>query len=65
MPLKKGKSKKTISANIRELKQSGRPHKQAIAIALDKSRRGSGVFSDKETRAGYRVLRKPDGEGWN
>jgi hypothetical protein len=33
-PLKKGKSKKTISANIRELMHSGRPQKQAIAIAM-------------------------------
>lgn len=34
MPLKKGKSKKTVSANIRELVRSGRPQKQAIAIAM-------------------------------
>lgn len=34
MPLKKGKSKKTISSNIRELRHSGRPQKQAIAIAM-------------------------------
>jgi hypothetical protein len=39
VPLKKGSSKKAISANIRELKRSGRPQKQAVAIALAESRR--------------------------
>ena len=37
MPLKTGKSQKSISYNISELMHSGRPKKQAIAIAMDKA----------------------------
>ena len=37
MPLKSGSSDATVSANIAELIKSGRPKKQAIAIALDKA----------------------------
>ena len=39
MPLKKGKSDKVVSTNIRELMHSGRPQKQAIAIAYSKAGR--------------------------
>jgi len=38
-PLSKGKTQKSISKNIRQLKREGRPEKQAVAIALNVARK--------------------------
>lgn len=45
MPLKKGKSKATISRNIREMVHSGYPQKQAVAAALSTASRSRGKHS--------------------
>lgn len=39
MPLKSGSSRETISENIREMRESGHPERQAVAAAMSNARR--------------------------
>jgi hypothetical protein len=52
MPLKRGKSPKTISRNISEMVRAGHPQKQAVAAALRTSR-------EAKSHAIQSALRKP------
>ena len=47
MPLKKGASKATISANIRTEMAHGKPQKQAVAIALSSARKSRAKIPKK------------------
>ena len=49
-PLKKGKSQKTVSSNIRKLKGEGKSQKQAVAISLAVSGRSNKTSGTKKSR---------------
>lgn len=49
-PLRKGKSKATVSANIETEIAAGRPQKQAVAIALNTARRSGAVIPRKRRK---------------
>lgn len=49
MPLAKGKSKKTVSKNIREMMASGYPQKQAVAASLSQARKSGAKIPAKRT----------------
>lgn len=47
MPLKKGKSKETVSKNVKEMVNSGYPQKQAVAASLNQARKSGAKIPKK------------------
>jgi hypothetical protein len=58
MPLRKGRSRATVSQNIETEVAAGKPQKQAVAIALDVARR-SGVPPERHRRLSKPQRRAP------
>lgn len=50
MPLKKGKSKKVIGENIKEMEQSGHSRNQAIAASLNQARKSGAKIKKKRAK---------------
>lgn len=48
MPLAKGKSKKVIGNNIKEMEQSGHSKKQSVAAALNVARKAGAKIKPKK-----------------
>ncbi len=54
MPLKSGKSRKTISNNIKEMMEAGHPQNQAVAAALDKAGKSKNALMKYARKGGKR-----------
>ena len=50
MPLKRGTSKETVSHNIKTESKQGKPHKQAVAIALNQARKAGAKIPKKHEK---------------
>ena len=50
MPIKKGKSKEVVGANIRELVKSGMKGKQAVAVALESAGKSKVIVKKKSKK---------------
>lgn len=50
MPLHKGKSKKVIGENIKEMVAAGHPQKQAVAASLNQARKSGAKIPKKKGR---------------
>lgn len=50
MPLHKGKSKKVISENIREMIHAGHPQKVAVAASLSQARKSGAKIPKKKKK---------------
>lgn len=50
MPLSKGKSKKVVSSNIKEMMKSGYPQNQAVAASLNQARKSGAKIPKKGSK---------------